>query len=156
MQDTKTRPQKPPEKKIGPFASGIGVAIWLNEGTAEDGSVRFFRSVTINPAAISIRSLANGRMPRPTSPRTYRLCSSVSRRPRSIATRRRFPDRKTPMPLDWKTKPVADSDRWLSEPIPKRIRLGINFVRTRVTTWRKWRTNGGDDIVASAMTDPAT
>ncbi len=48
-QDTKTRPQKPPEKKIGPFASGIGVAIWLNEGTGEDGSVRFFRSVTINP-----------------------------------------------------------------------------------------------------------
>ncbi len=31
------------------------------------------------------------------------------------------------MPLDWKTKPVADSDRWLFEPIPKRIRLGINF-----------------------------
>ena len=48
-QDTKTRPQKSPEKKIGPFASGIGVAIWLNEGTGEDGSVRFFRSVTINP-----------------------------------------------------------------------------------------------------------
>jgi hypothetical protein len=48
-QDTKTRPQKLPEKKIGPFASGIGVAIWLNEVTGEDGSVRFFRSVTINP-----------------------------------------------------------------------------------------------------------
>jgi hypothetical protein len=29
-QDTKTRPQKLPEKKIGPFASGIGVAIWLD------------------------------------------------------------------------------------------------------------------------------
>lgn len=48
-QDTKTRPQKPPEKKIGPFASGIGVAIWLNESEAEDGTVRHFRSVTINP-----------------------------------------------------------------------------------------------------------
>ena len=47
--DTKTRPAKPPEKKIGPFASGIGVAIWLNEVEAEDGSVRSFRSVTINP-----------------------------------------------------------------------------------------------------------
>ncbi|MCX7423849.1 MAG: hypothetical protein NT013_30515, partial [Planctomycetia bacterium] len=42
-QDTKTRPQKPPEKKIGPFAGEIGVAIWLNKGTGEDGSVRFFR-----------------------------------------------------------------------------------------------------------------
>lgn len=47
-QDSKTRPQKPPEKKIGPFANGIGVAIWLNEVTGEDGSVRAFRSVTIN------------------------------------------------------------------------------------------------------------
>ena len=42
--DTKARPQKPPEKKIGPFSNGIGVAIWLNEATAEDGSVRHFRS----------------------------------------------------------------------------------------------------------------
>ena len=47
-QDTKTRPQNPPETKIGPFASGIGVAIWLNEVTGDDGSVRTFRSVTIN------------------------------------------------------------------------------------------------------------
>lgn len=49
LQDTKTRPQKPPEKKIGPFASGIGVAIWLNETETDDGQVRHFRSVTLNP-----------------------------------------------------------------------------------------------------------
>ena len=48
-QDTKTRPQKPPEKKIGPFANGIGVAIWLNESEADDGSVRLYRTVTLNP-----------------------------------------------------------------------------------------------------------
>ena len=47
-QDTKTRPTKPPEKKIGPFAGGIGVAIWLNEVEAEDGTIQRFRSVTIN------------------------------------------------------------------------------------------------------------
>ena len=48
-QETKIRPQKPPEKKIGPFASGIGVAIWLNEIEIEGGDIRRFRSVTINP-----------------------------------------------------------------------------------------------------------
>lgn len=47
--DTKARQPKPPEKRIGPFAGGIGVAIWLNEATAEDGSVRHFRSLTVNP-----------------------------------------------------------------------------------------------------------
>ncbi len=47
--DTKTRPAKPPEKKIGPFAGGIGVAIWLNDVEAEDGSIRRFRSITVNP-----------------------------------------------------------------------------------------------------------
>ncbi len=47
--DTKTRPAKPPEKKIGPFASGIGVAIWLNETESDDGQIRHFRSVTLNP-----------------------------------------------------------------------------------------------------------
>lgn len=46
--DTKARPTKPPEKKIGPFAGGIGVAIWLNEVRSEDGSVRLRRSITIN------------------------------------------------------------------------------------------------------------
>jgi hypothetical protein len=29
-----------------------------------------------------------------------------------------------PKALDWNTKTVADSDRWLFEPIPKLIRLG--------------------------------
>ena len=48
-QDTKVRPTKPPEKKIGPFAGGIGVVIWLNETDSDDGQVRQFRSVTINP-----------------------------------------------------------------------------------------------------------
>ncbi|MBM3970814.1 MAG: hypothetical protein FJ302_13300 [Planctomycetes bacterium] len=48
-QDTRARPQKPPEKKVGPFASGIGVAIWLNETESDDGGIRHFRSVTINP-----------------------------------------------------------------------------------------------------------
>ena len=47
--DTKARPAKPPEKKIGPFAGGIGVAIWLNEVEADDGTVRRFRSITLNP-----------------------------------------------------------------------------------------------------------
>lgn len=47
--DTKARPTKPPEKKIGPFAGGIGVAIWLNEVEAEDGTIRRFRSITLNP-----------------------------------------------------------------------------------------------------------
>ena len=47
--DNKSRPAKPPEKKIGPFAGGIGVAIWLNEGESEDGTIKHFRSVTINP-----------------------------------------------------------------------------------------------------------
>ena len=47
--ETKARPQKPPEKKIGPFTSGIGVAIWLNEAELENGEHRQFRSITINP-----------------------------------------------------------------------------------------------------------
>ena len=48
-QDTKVRQTKPPEKKIGPFTSGIGVAIWLNEAELENGEHRQFRSITINP-----------------------------------------------------------------------------------------------------------
>ena len=47
-QDTK-RPPKLPEKKIGPFAGGIGVAIWLNEAQMPDGTVRKFRSITLAP-----------------------------------------------------------------------------------------------------------
>ena len=37
-----------PEKKIGPFASGVGVAIWLNTTETDDGP-RSFRSITLNP-----------------------------------------------------------------------------------------------------------
>ena len=47
--ETKARAQMPPEKKIGPFTCGIGVAIWLNESESDDGQHRVFRSVTINP-----------------------------------------------------------------------------------------------------------
>lgn len=36
-----------PEKKIGPFANGIGIAIWLNEIETDDGPKRF-RSITLN------------------------------------------------------------------------------------------------------------
>lgn len=38
----------PPEKKIGPFAGGIGVAIWLNTADTDDGPKQF-RSLTIAP-----------------------------------------------------------------------------------------------------------
>lgn len=40
------RPQ--PEKKIGPFAGGVGVAVWLNVAETDDGP-RQFRSITIAP-----------------------------------------------------------------------------------------------------------
>ena len=43
-----TRPVRQPEKKIGPFAGGIGVAIWINTAETADGP-RPFRSVTIAP-----------------------------------------------------------------------------------------------------------
>jgi hypothetical protein len=50
MAATKTKraqqPARRPEKKIGPFHSGLGVAIWLNTVETEHGP-RFFRSVTI-------------------------------------------------------------------------------------------------------------
>lgn len=42
------RTAHPPEKKIGPYPGGIGVAIWLN--TIEtDGGQRQIRSITISP-----------------------------------------------------------------------------------------------------------
>lgn len=37
-----------PEKKIGPYAGGIGVAIWLNSVETDRGR-RTMRSVTISP-----------------------------------------------------------------------------------------------------------
>jgi len=46
------RPSSPtkrqPEKRIGPFANGVGVAIWLNTIETQNGP-RKVRSVTINP-----------------------------------------------------------------------------------------------------------
>ena len=43
------RPQRsPPEHKIGPFAGGIGVAIWLNTADTDEGAKQF-RSITIAP-----------------------------------------------------------------------------------------------------------
>jgi len=38
----------PPEKKIGPFANGVGVTIWLNRIETDQGS-RQVRSIAINP-----------------------------------------------------------------------------------------------------------
>jgi hypothetical protein len=38
----------PPEKKIGPFANGVGVSIWLNVIETDQGS-RQVRSITVNP-----------------------------------------------------------------------------------------------------------
>jgi len=44
---TRTATQQP-EKKIGPFAGGVGVAVWLNTIETADGPRRV-RSVTISP-----------------------------------------------------------------------------------------------------------
>jgi hypothetical protein len=41
-------PPRLPEKKIGPFAGGIGVAIWINE-VETDGGPQKIRSITVNP-----------------------------------------------------------------------------------------------------------
>jgi hypothetical protein len=43
-----THAAKPPEKKIGPYPGGIGVAIWLNQVETDDGP-REIRSITIAP-----------------------------------------------------------------------------------------------------------
>lgn len=42
------RPARRPEKKLGPFHSGLGIAIWLNEVQTDKGP-RFFRSITVAP-----------------------------------------------------------------------------------------------------------
>jgi hypothetical protein len=39
---------RPPEKKIGPYPGGIGVAIWLNTVDTDNGQ-RKIRSITISP-----------------------------------------------------------------------------------------------------------
>jgi hypothetical protein len=43
------RQPRQPEKKIGPFAGGVGVAIWINHAEGQDGTQRSFRSISINP-----------------------------------------------------------------------------------------------------------
>lgn len=47
--------KNPPEKKIAPVNSGIGVAIWLNE-TETDKGTRYFRTITIEPRRYFDRS----------------------------------------------------------------------------------------------------
>ena len=47
-QETTKKPKRQPEKKIGPFHNGLGIAIWLNTVETPDGP-RFFRSITIAP-----------------------------------------------------------------------------------------------------------
>jgi hypothetical protein len=47
-QEQSPRPSRQPEKKIGPFAGGIGVAIWVNAAETPEGP-RVFRSITISP-----------------------------------------------------------------------------------------------------------
>ena len=42
------RPAKQPEVKFGPYAGGIGVAVWLNTTDTPDGR-REMRSITIAP-----------------------------------------------------------------------------------------------------------
>lgn len=42
------KPKRQPERKIGPFAAGIGATVWLNTVQTENGS-RTLRSITINP-----------------------------------------------------------------------------------------------------------
>jgi hypothetical protein len=38
----------PPEKRIGPFANGVGATIWLNRIETDQGP-RQVRSITVNP-----------------------------------------------------------------------------------------------------------
>ena len=42
------RKKEPPERKIGPFANGVGICIWQNQTQTEQGP-RTFRTITINP-----------------------------------------------------------------------------------------------------------
>jgi hypothetical protein len=42
------RSKHPPEKKIGPYPGGVGVAIWINQ-VETDGGSREIRSITIAP-----------------------------------------------------------------------------------------------------------
>lgn len=42
------RAPRRPEKKIGPFQNGLGIAIWLNTVDTPEGP-RYFRSITLAP-----------------------------------------------------------------------------------------------------------
>ena len=44
----KPRGPRRPEKKYGPFAGGVGVAVWLNVVEDPEGN-RYFRSISVNP-----------------------------------------------------------------------------------------------------------
>lgn len=45
--NTKAKSPRRPEKKYGPFAGGVGVAVWLNS-VEDDAGTRYFRSISIN------------------------------------------------------------------------------------------------------------
>lgn len=45
---TNNRAPRRPEKKIGPFHNGLGIAIWMNQIDTPEGP-RFFRSITLAP-----------------------------------------------------------------------------------------------------------
>ena len=48
MAKSSNQGKRPPEKSIGPFSGGIGVAVWVNTVETQRGS-RQMRSITINP-----------------------------------------------------------------------------------------------------------
>ena len=47
-QESSKKSKKQPEKKIGPFAAGIGACVWINTIETENGP-RTVRSITVNP-----------------------------------------------------------------------------------------------------------
>jgi hypothetical protein len=47
-QDSARKPKRQPEKKIGPFANGVGACVWLNTIETDNGS-KTVRSISINP-----------------------------------------------------------------------------------------------------------
>lgn len=42
-------PARGPEKKFGPYAGGVGVAIWINDVQGDDGKTRKMRSIKLAP-----------------------------------------------------------------------------------------------------------
>jgi hypothetical protein len=47
-QESATKPKRQPERKIGPFANGVGVCVWLNTIETDNGP-KTVRSISINP-----------------------------------------------------------------------------------------------------------